>query len=130
MYVHIIFPTKGWQLLITSSMMVEIIGRLKRNFELKGAEMLLANGREEHVHILGKFLDYQSFSRIVGWAKGECSHWINQRYPNLEFYWQKGFWHELVSEDKLRDVEKYIHNQASVHEELTFHDEITKFRKA
>jgi REP element-mobilizing transposase RayT len=110
--------------------MSDIIERLSRNFKLRDSELLLANGNDNHIHILGKFRDYQSFSRIVGWSKGECSYWINHKYPTLEFYWQKGFWHERIPEEQLEEVKTYIQDQITIHEQLTFMEEITKFRKA
>jgi len=128
-HAHIIFSTKGWQPVISDSLMQEIYERLKRNFTLRGSKLLLANGWAEHIHLLGKFSMSDHLSRIVGWSKGECSYWINRKYPNLDFYWQKGFWHERVPEDKLDQLEAYIKNQATIHEQLTFSQEITKFRK-
>ena len=126
---HIIFSTKGWQPIITSFLMEEIIDRLKRNFESKDSQLLLAMGREEHIHILGRFTEDIPFSRIIGWSKGECSHWINEKYPDLHFYWQKGFWYEMVEENELNDVADYINNQETIHQDITFQEEITRFRK-
>ena len=61
--------------------------------------------------------------------KGECSHWINRMHPEMNFYWQKGFWFEMVSEHQLQEVGTYIESQDSVHRDLTFNQEITAFRK-
>ena len=128
-HAHIIFSTKGWQSLITPSLLSDIIARLSRNFRIRDAELLIANGLNEHLHILARFRDYQSFSRIVGWSKGECSHWLNHKYPNLGFYWQKGFWYEKVSQDHVSDVITYIEQQLSIHEGKTFIEEITDFKR-
>ena len=109
--------------------MPEILQRLERNFVSKDSKLLLAKGKEEHIHILGKFTTGIPFSRIIGWSKGECSHWINESHPEMEFYWQKGFWYQLVEESELVNVKEYINNQELIHQKITFQQEITKFRK-
>ena len=96
---------------------------------MKESELLLAGGKEEHIHVLGKFTDEKSFSKIISWSKGECSHWINDQHPELQFYWQKGLWYQAVKADRIEEVKKYIENQDSIHKEITFSEEITRYRK-
>lgn len=109
--------------------MSEIIQRLKRNFKIKGSRLLLAKGEREHLHVLGQFTSNLPFSRIIGWSKGECSHFLNRKYPDLNFNWQKGFWFDKVDESKLEEVESFIVSQHDLHKEYTFNDEMGKLRK-
>ncbi len=128
-YAHIIFSTKGWEQVLTPDLMKEITQRMKRNFELRDSELLFIKGGAEHIHILGRFSRSLSFSRIIGWSKGECSHWLNMQYPELKFKWQKGFWFEEVPQDRYKAVLRYIEDQDSLHQTTTFMEEIMGFRK-
>lgn len=109
--------------------MNEVIERLSRNFANRDSKLLHARGKQEHIHILGDFTEKIPFSRIIGWSKGECSHWINENHPEMEFYWQKGFWYQMVDEEELSEVKDYISNQEQIHKRITFQEEITQFRK-
>ena len=128
-FAHILLATKGWEPTITKQLEIAIKGRLERNLEIRNCELIAAGGSFEHIHILGKFTSTKPLHRILGWSKGECSHWLNKSNPELNFYWQRGYWHEIVAENELEKVKEYIKNQQNLHESLSFNEEVEMFRK-
>jgi len=127
-FAHILLATKSWEPTITKQLEIAIKGRLERNLEIRNSQLIVAGGGPEHIHLLGKITSTQPLYRILGWSKGECSHWLNKNNPELNFYWQKGYWHENVDEDELDVVKNYILTQKDLHKSLSFTEEMAEMR--
>ncbi len=126
-FVHMIIATKGWTPVLTNDMRTEITERLVRNFKMRDAIVVAINSAPEHFHVLIKLPSYRSLSEVVGWTKGECSHWFNSNHEN-KLYWQKGYWATVVSFEEVPNVSNYITAQTEIHKKLSFEKEMSQFR--
>ena len=126
-FVHMIIATKGWTPVLTNDMRTEITERLVRNFKMRDAIVAAINSAPEHFHVLIKLPSYRSLSEVVGWTKGECSHWFNSNHEN-KLYWQKGYWATVVSFEEVPNVSNYITAQTEIHKKLSFEKEMSQFR--
>ena len=112
---------------MTPEFQVELRSRLLRNFHIKKTSVLEIVSGAEHFHVLLKLPSNNSLSEIMGWVKGESSHWFNLEHDQ-KFYWQKGYYASKVSEDKINEITEYLCKHPMVHENITFGEEILKFR--
>lgn len=126
-FVHMIIATKGWTPVLTNDMRTEITERLVRNFKMRDAIVVAINSAPEHFHVLIKLPSYRSLSEVVGWTKGECSHWFNSNHEN-KLYWQKGYWATVVTFEEVPNVSNYITAQTEIHKKLSFEKEMSQFR--
>lgn len=126
-FVHMIIATKGWTPVLTNDMRTEITERLVRNFKMRDAIVVAINSAPEHFHVLIKLPSYRSLSEVVGWTKGECSHWFNSNHEN-KLYWQKGYWATVVSFEEVPNLSNYITAQTEIHKKLSFEKEMSQFR--
>lgn len=122
-----IIATKGWTPVLTNDMRTEITERLVRNFKMRDAIVVAINSAPEHFHVLIKLPSYRSLSEVVGWTKGECSHWFNSNHEN-KLYWQRGYWATVVSFEEVPNVSNYITAQTEIHKKLSFEKEMSQFR--
>ena len=126
-FVHMIIATKGWTPVLTNDMRTEITERLVRNFKMRDAIVVAINSAPEHFHVLIKLPSYRSLSEVVGWTKGECSHWFNSNHEN-KLYWQRGYWATVVSFEEVPNLSNYITAQTEIHKKLSFEKEMSQFR--
>ena len=126
-FVHMIIATKGWTPVLTNDMRTEITERLVRNFKMRDAIVAAINSAPEHFHVLIKLPSYRSLSEVVGWTKGECSHWFNSNHEN-KLYWQRGYWATVVSFEEVPNLSNYITAQTEIHKKLSFEKEMSQFR--
>ncbi len=127
LFVHVIMATKGWKPVLTDDLCTEITERLVRNFNMRDTKVVAINGAPEHIHTLVKLPSWRSLSEVVGWTKGECSHWFNASHEN-KLYWQKGYWATAVSFEEVAKVADYIAMQSEIHKNLSFEKEMSQFR--
>lgn len=126
-FVHVIIATKGWTPLLTNDLRTEITERLLRNFKMRDTKVVAINSVPEHFHVLIKLPSYRSLSEVVGWTKGECSHWFNTNHES-KLYWQKGYWATAVSFEEVPKVSSYIALQTEIHKKLSFEKEMSEYR--
>ena len=124
---HVILAVKGWDPIMTPEFQVELRSRLLRNFHIKKTSVLEIVSGAEHFHVLLKLPSNNSLSEIMGWVKGESSHWFNLEHDQ-KFHWQKGYYAGSVSEDNINEITHYLDSHSLVHQNLTFGEEILKFR--
>jgi REP element-mobilizing transposase RayT len=61
-------------------------------------------------------------------VKGESSHWINKnRLTKSRFEWQNEYFVASASESNLTAVRKYIAEQKTHHQQVSFDDEFESF---
>ncbi len=128
LYVHIIFSTKHRADLIlpeTEKELFAYIGGISNN---NNSILLAANGMKNHVHLLVSMSKNIELSKLVGDIKRDSSKWIKtkgEHYNN--FRWQDGYGAFSVGYTQIEDVKKYIANQKSHHNEMSFEDEFRYF---
>ena len=113
----------------------EIYGQLKRDIgeiirklcEQKSVEIIEAEARIDHIHMLVSIPPHISIAQFMGYLKGKSTLMIFDRHANLKYkygsrsFWCRGYYVDTVGRNK-RVIEEYIRNQ--LEEDYTY-DQIT-----
>lgn len=93
------------------------IGKILRQLcKQKGMEIIEAELRQDHVHMLISIPPKYSVSQIMGYLKGKSSLMIFDRHANLKYkygnrhFWARGYFVDTVGRNK-KQIQEYIRNQ-------------------
>ncbi|HKS28241.1 MAG TPA: IS200/IS605 family transposase [Pyrinomonadaceae bacterium] len=127
---HIIFSTKGRTACIDIEFRSELfayMGGLVR--EMKGKAFAI-NGTADHVHLLVSLPPTVSTSEAMRMLKANSSKWVHEKWSTHKLFgWQTGYGAFSVSRSNVPDVIKYINNQETHHQKITFQHEFVAFLK-
>jgi len=125
LYVHAVFSTKNRHPYLKpeiSERLYPYMGGIAHNI---GFDLVLANGVEDHVHLILRVPPRLSLSEIIRLIKSNASKWIHETFPAAQnFSWQSGYSAFSVSQSKLQTVYEYVQNQKEHHAKISFKDEI------
>jgi REP element-mobilizing transposase RayT len=129
-YIHVVFHTKYNQPLIKKQdcdLLYAYIGSvLKEN----GCTPIAIGGVADHVHVLFILSKNIALSRAVELLKKHSSRWIKTINISYEhFSWQGGYGAFSVSPSVLEKTKKYILNQETHHDIISFKEEVAAFMK-
>lgn len=82
---------------------------------------------EDHIHLLIQIPPTVSLSKAINTLKSNSSRWANEQ--GHKFAWQEGYAAFSVSASSIPTVLRYIQNQASHHEKMTFDAELLALLK-
>ena len=102
----------------------EIYGKTKKDIgeiihklcEQKGVEIIEAEARRDHIHLLVSIPPHISVSQFMGYLKGKSSLMIFDRHANLKYkygnrhFWCRGYYVDTVGRNK-KVLERNIQNQ-------------------
>jgi REP element-mobilizing transposase RayT len=126
-FIHVVFSTKNRRRLISKEIELEVWTFMGGIASDSGVTPIQIGGIEDHVHLLLMTRPTVLSSKLVQKIKGESSHWISSRFPNLKtFRWQDGYSIFSVSRSAVSKVESYIKNQRAHHSRIGFEDEYRK----
>ena len=124
-YLHFIFSTKERLPFIDSKIEEELhqyICGVCRNL---ASPVIKINGIQDHIHLLVRFEKMQSVSTFISEVKSSSSRWIKAKGPQYqEFSWQKGYGCFSISSTNIGGVKKYIENQKTHHQNISFKEEL------
>lgn len=130
-WIHSIWATKNREGLLARRFRLLLFDHIKNSAEAKGFYVDIINGIEDHVHCLFGMKPTQNVSDVIKNIKGESSRWIDEKaWVDGLFSWQEGYAAFSVSPSNLARVRKYVYNQESHHQNLTFEEEIIQLEKA
>ncbi|MBV9958152.1 MAG: IS200/IS605 family transposase [Acidobacteria bacterium] len=130
MLVHLVFSTKNRARLITPEIEVELFGYIHGIVENNQSKLILANGTENHVHLLISLGKTMTISELVGDIKRDSSKWIKTKGSEFrDFHWQEGYGAFSVGQTQVREVMQYIARQKEHHAQRNFEDEFRYFLK-
>lgn len=87
-----------------------------------------AGGNADHVHLLVSIPSTLSIAKAMQLIKGNSSKWIHETFPSLRaFAWQDGYGAFSVSISGVDDTVRYIRNQATHHQKISFREEVEAF---
>lgn len=113
---HIVFAPKYRRRVIYGKIKVDIGKILRKLCEQKGVEIIEANLRPDHIHMLVSIPPKMSVSSFVGYLKGKSSLMIFDRHANMKYrygnrkFWCKGYYVDTVGRNK-KVIQEYIKNQ-------------------
>lgn len=121
---HLIFSTKNRQPLIDAvleSRLYPYLGGIVRQLE---GTLVIANGVDDHVHLLVELPASLGVAETVGKIKANSTLWIHETFPERsEFWWQRGYAAFSVSHSSAPTVVSYIEGQKEHHRKASFREE-------
>ena len=112
----VVFAPKYRRKVIYGKIKVDIGKILRKLCEQKGVEIIEANLRPDHIHMLVSIPPKMSVSSFVGYLKGKSSLMIFDRHANMKYrygnrkFWCKGYYVDTVGRNK-KVIQEYIKNQ-------------------
>ena len=113
---HIVFAPKYRRMEIYGQIKVDIGKILRQLCQQKGIEIIEAELRRDHIHMLVCIPPKYSVSQIMGYLKGKSSLMIFDRHANLKYkygnrnFWARGYFVDTVGNNK-KQIQEYIKNQ-------------------
>lgn len=126
--IHAVFSTKNRADLIKPAIENELYGYINGIVENNRSKLILANGTENHVHLLISLGKTLSISELTGDIKRDSSVWIKTQGSNFkDFHYQEGYGAFSVGQTQVNEVMKYIANQKEHHKKKSFENEMRGF---
>lgn len=114
--IHAVWGTKNRFPFLQKEIRPAIYTHISENAILKSLYIDCLNGAEDHIHLLMGLNADISISKTIQLIKVESSYWINKEsLVKPKFEWADEYYVVSVSESKLNDVRRYIHNQEEHH---------------
>ena len=113
---HIVLTPKYRRQIIYGKYKAEIGKILRTLCERNGIEIIEANARKDHIHMLVSIPPKMSVSRAMGIIKGKSALMIFDRFANLKYkygnrhFWCRGYFVDTVGRNKTA-IQKYIQEQ-------------------
>ena len=132
---HVVFAPKYRRQIIYGKIKQDIGLMLRKLCAYKEIEILEAEARKDHVHMLLNIPPKYSISQVMGYLKGKSSLMIYEKYANLKYkygnrhFWCHGYYVSTVVRNK-NAIETYIWNQLQedhVEEQLTIKEYVDPF---
>ena len=119
---HLVFSTKDRLPLISTDWRERLHAYLGGIVKGLGGTPLAIGGTVDHVHLLVGLRSSHRLDYVLRDIKADSSEWIH-RELRARFAWQKGYGAFSVSPASLESVTRYVSNQASHHQRVTFQEE-------
>jgi putative transposase len=127
-WLHFVWSTKDRHPYLTDEIRQKVFEHIQENAKTKNIHLDFINGWFDHVHCLISLGSNQTIEEVMKLIKGESSHWINKNeLTRVHFGWQDEYFVASVSESNLTAVRKYIAEQESHHQKMSFGEEFDKF---
>ena len=132
---HVVFAPKYRRQIIYGKIKQDIGLMLRKLCAYKEIEILEAEARKDHVHMLLNIPPKYSISQVMGYLKGKSSLMIYEKYANLKYkygnrhFWCHGYYVSTVGRNK-NAIETYIRNQLQedhAEEQLTIKQYVVPF---
>ena len=132
---HVVFAPKYRRQIIYGKIKQDIGLMLRKLCAYKEMEILEAEARKDHVHMLLSIPPKYSISQVMGYLKGKSSLMIYEKYANLKYkygnrhFWCHGYYVSTVGRNK-NAIETYIRNQLQedhAEEQLTIKEYVDPF---
>lgn len=116
LYYHIVWATKGRDLLITSEIESALYKYLRGKVISLGGVFHAVGGLDDHLHLVVSIPPKIAVADFVGKLKGASSHWVNHNdVYDSALYWQDGYGAFSFGKRALPRVVDYVLNQREHH---------------
>jgi REP element-mobilizing transposase RayT len=120
---HIVFSTKNRLPLIDPAWEPDMYGYIGGVLKGLGHRLLIANGIEDHSHLLVSCGKRIEIPNIIGSIKRDSTNWIKREGLSRGFAWQNGYGAFSIGQSQKDTVFNYIRNQKEHHRRVSFQDE-------
>lgn len=124
LFTHIVFSTKYRQPLIDPALEAQLFPYFSGIVRQRAGKLYVANGTEDHVHLLVELPPAISIADAVQELKGGSSRWIRKERPT--FAWQRGYGAFAVSRSGVSQVATYIERQKEHHQKRSLEQEFER----
>lgn len=123
-YIQIVFSVKGRAPLIDPFWKDRLYAYFSGTVSGKKQKLMIANGAEDHVHLLVSMSGGISIGELVRDVKEHSTKFINSEgLVRGKFLWQEGYGAFSYSKSELHRVIQYIENQEEHHRKKGFREE-------
>jgi len=127
-YIQFIFTVKGRNNFLHPIHKVKLHNFMKSMVERRDSILIAINNTQDHLHMLVRLTPTYSISRFMQEIKSVSSKFINgKRWISGKFEWQRGYGAFSYSKSQVKNVVRYIENQAIHHQKISFKDEYRQF---
>jgi putative transposase len=127
-YIHLVFSTKNRVPTLADDIRQELHNYVGGIFRDLGSPAIEINSQPDHVHALFQLARTQTPSGVVGEIQRGSSVWLKSKGSSFaEFHWQAGYGAFSVSQSAVKNVRKYIRDQAERHRRTSFQEEYRSF---
>lgn len=124
-YIHSIFSTFKMMPLIHDSIEPVLHSKIENLCTDLECYPVKVAGYYEHVHIVSELSKKIALTKFLEIVKKESSMWIKTLGSSYEkFYWQSGYVAVSVSPAELDKLVKFLNNQKTYHQRVSFKDEL------
>ncbi len=124
LYFHIVFAVKGKDSKLNFYRQQEIYQFIEILINELGHRLIIANGTEDHIHLLVKLSPSVSVADFVREVKRQSSYFINHHILKSHgFNWQEGYCAFSHTRSQVNSVYKYIEKQKDYHRDVNFKEE-------
>ena len=127
---HIVFSTKHRRPMLSKEIRAELFPYIGGVITRQDHTPMIANGIEDHVHILCRLRAAEAVANLVRDIKSNSSAWIHERFGMPDFAWQEGYGAFTVSPQNRTQVSRYIENQEHHHHTRTYQEEYLSILEA
>ena len=121
---HVVFSTKDRQPWLDTEINTRLYEYLGGAIRSEGGSSLGINGCADHVHLLARLRQDKPLSEVLRGIKANSSGWIHRTFPaSRSFAWQSGYGAFSVSQSQVDKVQRYIANQQTHHQRVSFKEE-------
>jgi REP element-mobilizing transposase RayT len=123
-YLHVVFSTKKRVPVLEKKCRPGLFAYIAGTIKLLGAQALIINGVEDHLHILTVFPRTITIAEFIKEIKRTSSKWLKTQGPQFHgFSWQTGYGVFSVSYESFENVKRYIERQEEHHRIKGFKEE-------
>ena len=127
---HVIFSTKDRLPQIDADLRPRLMAYLGGIVRELHAAPLIANGPDDHVHLLVGLPATLAVADLVRVVKANAWRWVHEQWPARKaFAWQTGYGAFSVSQSSAEAVRQYIAGQEEHHRHVSFQEEFVAFLK-
>jgi putative transposase len=129
-YLQVVFAVHKRQSLILPAWEADLYKYITGTISNKNQKLITINGIPDHIHIFIGMKPDCCLSDLVKDIKLSSNEFINDnKFTRKKFSWQEGFGAFSYSHSHIDKVYKYIANQKSHHERVSFKEEYTGLLK-
>lgn len=128
LFIHVICITAGRKPLLNKPVLAILSSFIKKNAEEKGIKVLIAQGAEDHLHLLVQLHSAQNLLQVVRSIQKDSAEWLNgTTLVAGGFDWEPEFAAYSVSPSGVKQVIEFLNKQEEYHKTKTLESELAVF---
>ena len=128
LFIHVICITVERKPLLKKPVLAILSAFIKKNAEEKGIKVLIAQGAEDHLHLLIQLHSAQNLLQVVRSIQKDSADWLNGTTLIASgFEWEQEYAAYSVSPSGVKQVIDFLNKQEEYHKTKTLENELAVF---